>query len=130
MFIDLITNHNFPPAFLLRESIREKGKVKKPTLANLSELPSHLDDTIKTVLIVDLKSPPRIPPGKDNSGLFNSLLPKIRIFKFILSRYSTRYLPGTISSFTWGTPQAKFHFASKTIVEMENRIWQKSAPLG
>lgn len=61
MFLDLITNHNCPPAFLLRESIREKGKVKKTALANLRELPSYLDDTIKTVLIVDLEPPARNP---------------------------------------------------------------------
>src|SRR5438105_4579557 len=36
MYISTIPNRNSPPAILLRESFREKGKVKNRTLANLS----------------------------------------------------------------------------------------------
>ncbi|HYT20076.1 MAG TPA: hypothetical protein VEW05_07570 [Candidatus Polarisedimenticolia bacterium] len=36
MCISTIPNRNSPPAILLRESFREKGKVKNHTLANLS----------------------------------------------------------------------------------------------
>ena len=36
MHIDTIPNRNSPPAILLRESYREDGKVKKRTLANIS----------------------------------------------------------------------------------------------
>jgi len=39
MYIATIPNRNSPPAILLRESYREKGKVKNRTLANLSSLP-------------------------------------------------------------------------------------------
>ena len=39
MYIATIPNRNSPPAILLRESYREKGKVKSRTLANLSSLP-------------------------------------------------------------------------------------------
>ena len=38
MYIATIPNRNSPPAILLRESYREKGKVKNRTLANLSSL--------------------------------------------------------------------------------------------
>jgi hypothetical protein len=36
MHIDRIPNRNLPPAYLLRESYREDGKVKKRTLANIT----------------------------------------------------------------------------------------------
>jgi len=36
MYIEAVPNRNSPPAVLLRESYREKGKVQKRTLANLS----------------------------------------------------------------------------------------------
>lgn len=36
MHVDVIPNRNSPPAILLRESYRENGKVKKRTLANIS----------------------------------------------------------------------------------------------
>jgi hypothetical protein len=36
MYVDSVPNRNSPPAILLRESYREKGKVQKRTLANLS----------------------------------------------------------------------------------------------
>jgi len=38
MYIARVPNRNSPPAYLLRESYREDGKVKNRTLANLSGL--------------------------------------------------------------------------------------------
>src|SRR5438093_1650734 len=40
MYIDIVPNRKSPPAVLLRESIREHGKIRKHTLANLSSLSS------------------------------------------------------------------------------------------
>ena len=37
MYIEAVPNRNSPPAILLREGYREDGKVKKRTLANLSQ---------------------------------------------------------------------------------------------
>jgi transposase len=50
MFIDEVPNRNSPPAILLRESYREDGRVKKRTLANLSNLPRTLIDGIRRLL--------------------------------------------------------------------------------
>lgn len=38
MYIDKVPNRNSPPAYLVRESYREGGKIKKRTLANVSFL--------------------------------------------------------------------------------------------
>jgi hypothetical protein len=40
MYIATVPNRNSPPAFLLRESFRQGGKVKNRTLANLSHWPA------------------------------------------------------------------------------------------
>ena len=50
MYIERIPNRNSPPAVLLRESYREGKKVKKRTLANLSQLPEDVVDNMKLVL--------------------------------------------------------------------------------
>jgi transposase len=50
MHIDVVPNRNSKPAYLLRESYREKGKVKKRTLANLSSLPIEQIERIRQVL--------------------------------------------------------------------------------
>jgi hypothetical protein len=42
MYIESVPNRNSPPCILLRESYRKNGKVKKRTLANLSNMPPHL----------------------------------------------------------------------------------------
>ena len=42
MYIESVPNRNSPPCVLLRESYRKDGKVKKRTLANLSNIPPHL----------------------------------------------------------------------------------------
>ena len=50
MHIDVVPNRNSKPAYLLRESYREGGKVKKRTLANLSSLPIEQIETIRQIL--------------------------------------------------------------------------------
>jgi len=50
MHIDVVPNRNSKPAYLLRESYREKGKVKKRTLANLSSLPIEQIERIRQIL--------------------------------------------------------------------------------
>ena len=50
MYIATIPNRNSPPAILLRESYREKGKVKSRTLANLSSLPSKSIEILRRSL--------------------------------------------------------------------------------
>jgi len=50
MYIAKVPNRNSPPAYLLRESYRENGKVKNRTLANLSALPIAQIEAIRRVL--------------------------------------------------------------------------------
>ena len=50
MFISVIPNRNSPPAILLRKSYRENGKVKKKTIANLSQWPPELVEGLKRLL--------------------------------------------------------------------------------
>jgi len=50
MYVATVPNRNSPPAFLLRESYRQGGKVKTRTLANLSHLPAHVIDLIRRSL--------------------------------------------------------------------------------
>ncbi|HBG94426.1 MAG TPA: hypothetical protein DDY14_03670 [Chromatiaceae bacterium] len=50
MYIARIPNRSSPPAFLLRESYREDGKVKTRTLANLSKLPHEALSLLKRFL--------------------------------------------------------------------------------
>jgi Transposase DDE domain len=50
MYIAEIPNRSSPPAYLLRESYREHGKVKNRTLANLSALPIDQIRLIQRVL--------------------------------------------------------------------------------
>ncbi len=50
MYVATVPNRNSPPAILIRESYREKGKVKTRTLANLSHLPKHVIDLIRRSL--------------------------------------------------------------------------------
>ena len=50
MYVATIPNRNSPPAILLRESYREKGKVKTRTLSNLSRLPKSVIDLISRSL--------------------------------------------------------------------------------
>ena len=50
MYIDVVPNRNSPPAILLRQAIREGKKVRKVTLANLSDWPEEQLASLKLVL--------------------------------------------------------------------------------
>ena len=50
MYVAKIPNRSSPPAFLLRESYREKGQVKSRTLANLSHLAPQQIESLRRVL--------------------------------------------------------------------------------
>lgn len=50
MFIAKVPNRNSPPAYLLRESYREGGKVKSRTLANLTCLPEAAREALSSAL--------------------------------------------------------------------------------
>jgi hypothetical protein len=50
MYVERIPNRNSPPAVLLRESYREDGKIRKRTLANLSDWPSAKVEALRRVL--------------------------------------------------------------------------------
>lgn len=58
MHIEIIPNRTSPPAILLRETFREDGKVKKRTLANLSDLPMDQVEAIRRVLKGERLVPP------------------------------------------------------------------------
>jgi len=50
MYVAEVPNRDSPPAFLLRESYRENGKVKNRTLANLSSWPRPRIDALRRLL--------------------------------------------------------------------------------
>ena len=50
MFIAKVPNRTSPPAYLLRESYREDGKVKSRTLANLTCLPAAAREALRRAL--------------------------------------------------------------------------------
>ncbi len=50
MYIESVPNRTSPPAILLRESYREDGKVKKRTLANLTDWPTELVEGLRALL--------------------------------------------------------------------------------
>ena len=50
MYIESVPNRGSPPAILLRESFRQDGRVKKRTLANLSDWPATLVEGFRTLL--------------------------------------------------------------------------------
>jgi len=50
MYIESVPNRSSPPAILLRESFRQNGRVKKRTLANLSDWPATLVEGFRTLL--------------------------------------------------------------------------------
>lgn len=50
MFIDVIPNRKSPPAVLLRETWREGGKIKKKTIANISDWPKEKVEQFRRVL--------------------------------------------------------------------------------
>src|SRR6266481_6432225 len=50
MYIEAAPNRGAPPAVLLRESFRENGRVRKRTLADLSDWPTPLVEGFRTLL--------------------------------------------------------------------------------
>src|ERR1700747_739557 len=50
MYIEAVPNRASPPAILLRESFRENGRVRKRTLANLSDWPTPLGEGFRPLL--------------------------------------------------------------------------------
>ena len=50
MYIESVPNRNSPPAILLRESYRDGGKIKKRTIANLSDWPTQIVEGLRTLL--------------------------------------------------------------------------------
>jgi transposase len=50
MYIDIVPNRNSPPAVLLREGWREGTKIRKRTLANISNWPPHKVNMLKKLL--------------------------------------------------------------------------------
>jgi len=50
MYIERVPNRSSPPAILLRESFRDNGRVRKRTIANLSDWPSQRIEAFAAVL--------------------------------------------------------------------------------
>lgn len=50
MYVERIPNRNSPPAILLREAWRENGKIRKRTIANLSDWPEDKIEALRRVL--------------------------------------------------------------------------------
>ena len=67
MHVDRIPNRTSPPAFLLRETYREGGKVKKRTLANITHWPAGKIEALRRLLrdeyAPDLKLMRSLPHG-------------------------------------------------------------------
>ena len=67
MHVDRIPNRTSPPAFLLRETYREGGKVKKRTLANITHWPAGKISALRRLLrdeyAPDLKLMRSLPHG-------------------------------------------------------------------
>ena len=67
MHVDRIPNRTSPPAFLLRETYREGGKVKKRTLANITQWPVAKIEALRRLLrdeyAPDLKLMRSLPHG-------------------------------------------------------------------
>jgi transposase len=69
MYIESVPNRNSPPAVLLRESFREGGKIKKRTIANLSDWPTDLVEGLRTLL----KGGTAISPDREAVSILRSL---------------------------------------------------------
>ncbi|MDP7491183.1 MAG: IS1634 family transposase, partial [Arenicellales bacterium] len=50
MYVDVVPNRKSPPAILIRESFRERGKIRKRTVANLSDLPMRQVESLRLLL--------------------------------------------------------------------------------
>jgi len=86
MYITSIPNRNSPPAILLRESYREKGKVKTRTLANLSKLPPESIDILRRSLkgenLVSTDSFEIIEDGSPAHGHVDAVMTAMRRLSF------------------------------------------------
>ncbi len=69
MYIEAVPNRSSPPAILLRESYRVDGKVKKRTIANLTDWPGELVEGLRTLL----KGGKAIAAGNDPVTILRSL---------------------------------------------------------
>jgi hypothetical protein len=69
MYIEAVPNRDSPPAILLRESYREKGRVRKRTLCNLTSWPSQLIEGLRTLL----KGGSVLPAGSEALSIRRSL---------------------------------------------------------
>jgi hypothetical protein len=69
MYIETVPNRGSPPAILLRESYREDGKVRKRTLANLSDWPAERVEGFRTFL----KGGVVVPAGQEPVEVVRSL---------------------------------------------------------
>ena len=50
MYVEHVPNRNSPPAVLLRESFRDGSKIKKRTLANISDWSTAKIEALRRVL--------------------------------------------------------------------------------
>src|SRR5262245_36713967 len=69
MYVERISNRNSPPAILLRQSYREGRKIKKRTLANLSDWPAAQIEALRCVL----RGEAMAPTNRDGLTLVRSL---------------------------------------------------------
>ena len=69
MYVECIPNRNSPPAILLRESYRDGDKIRKRTLANLSDWPALKIEALRRVLRGDAVA----PVGRDPLTMQRSL---------------------------------------------------------
>lgn len=58
MYVDTVPNRSSPPAVLLRQSVREGKKIRKRTLANLSDWPAPQVEMLRRVLKGETLVPP------------------------------------------------------------------------
>lgn len=65
MYVASVPNRNSPPAILLRESFRHRGKVRNRTLANLSDWPTDRIEALRRVLRGELSGGPPLPQAFD-----------------------------------------------------------------
>src|SRR5260370_23649295 len=70
MYIESAPNRNSPPAILLRESYRDADKIKKRTIANLSDWPTEIVEGLRTLL-----KGGKVAPADQESILVRRALP-------------------------------------------------------
>lgn len=93
MYIERVPNRNSPPAILLRESYRENGKVKKRTLANLSDWPPEMVKQFQALLRGEVVAPGKLEAAFEivrsrPHGHVVAVLGTLRSLKLAPSRFS------------------------------------------